>query len=79
MKVNGSNVTDTLTLVAVKNADELVLSTEFLLSLSATNQVQVWGLTSTGTVGVHVISAGGTPPNDYPRGPGIIVNMYRIA
>ena len=79
IKVGGTNVTDSNTLTVFKNGEESIVCTEYILSLSASNQVQVWGLATGSDCRVNYIAAGGSPPNDYPAAPGIITNMYRIA
>jgi hypothetical protein len=78
IKVNGSNSADTSTFLATKNNEQGVLTTEYLLDLLASDQVQVWALATAHDVVLTYIASGGTPPNDYPAAPGVITNMYRI-
>lgn len=78
IKVNGTNVPDTATLTLAKNGEEGVITCEYLLSLNAGDQVQVWGLAQAATNIVNYIAGGGTGDNAYPAAPGVITNVYRI-
>jgi hypothetical protein len=79
IKVNVTNVADTNTLTIFKNGEESIVCTEYILSLTGGDQVQVWGLSVGANCVLNYIVAGGTPPNDYPAAPGVITNMYQIA
>jgi hypothetical protein len=79
IKVNGITLPNTATLALFRNNEENVIVTEFLLSLNANDTVQLWGLAQSANVIVNFIAAGGTPPNDYPAAPGIVINMYRLS
>ena len=79
LKVNGNNVPNTATFMAVKNNEEHVFTTEFLLSLAANDKVQVWAMAQDANCIIRVVSAGGVAPNNYPLVPGVISNMIRIA
>lgn len=78
LRVNGTNVPDTSTYTVVKNAEEGVITTEYLLQLNAGDSVQLMALATTQDVTVNHIAAGGSGANAYPAAPGIITNMYRI-
>jgi len=78
LRVNGTNVADTSTYTVVKNAEEGVIVTEYLLEMNAGDNVQVCALATTQDVIVNYISGGGSGANAYPAAPGIITNMYRI-
>lgn len=78
LKVNGNNVADTSTYTVVKNNEEGVITTEYLLQLNAGDYVQVYAIAATQNVLVNHIAAGGSGANAYPAAPGIITNMYRI-
>ena len=78
IKVNGTNVPDSSTITLYKNGEEGVITCEYLLSLNANDQVQVWALARTANCNVNYIEAGGSGANAYPAAPGIITNMYRI-
>ena len=79
IKVNGTNVAETTTLTIFRNNEESIVCTEYILSLTGGDQVQVWGRSNGANCILNHIAAGGTPPNDYPAAPGIITNMYRLA
>ncbi len=78
MKVNGVNVPDSATLTLFKNNEEGVITCEYLLSLNAGDQIQVWALAQSANCNIHYIAAGGSGVNAYPAAPGIITNIYRI-
>lgn len=78
IKVNGSNVLDTSTFTLTKNNEEGIVTTEYLLSLNANDQVQIWGLAGSANCSINYIAGGGTGANAYPAAPGVITNMYRI-
>lgn len=78
VKVNGTNVPDSSTLTLFKNNEEGIVTTEYLLSLSVGDQVQIWALAQTANCVINYIAAGGVGANAYPAAPGIITNMYRI-
>ena len=78
LRVNGTNVADTSTYTVVKNGEEGVIVTEYLLEMNAGDNVQVCALATTQNVVVNHIAAGGSGANAYPAAPGIITNMYRI-
>ena len=78
IKVNGVNVADSATFTLTKNNEEGIITTEYLLSLNANDQVQIWGLAGAANTTVNYIAAGGSAPDDYPAAPGIITNMYQI-
>lgn len=78
IKVNGSNVTNSATLLDAPNNTQGVFTTEILLELNANDQVQIWGLATSFNLDVTYLSGGGVAPNAYPAAPGIITNMYRI-
>ena len=79
LKIDGANVPDTTTFTLFKNGEETIISTEYLLSLTANQQVQVWATSIGSACTINYIEPGGTAPNDYPAAPGIITNIYRIA
>jgi hypothetical protein len=79
IKVGGTNVADTTTLTVFKNGEESIVCTEYILSLTGGNQVQVWGVSTAANCVLNYIAAGGTAPNNYPAAPGVITNLYRIA
>jgi hypothetical protein len=78
MKVNGSNVPNTTTYLTFKNNEKQVFTTEILLQLSTSDQVQVWTQASVGGAIIDYISTGGAGSNAYPAAPGIITNMYKL-
>ena len=78
IKVNGSNVTNSATRTAFKQNDEIVITCEYLLDLTAGDYVQVWALASSANCTIDYIAAGGSGANSYPAAPGVITNMYRI-
>jgi hypothetical protein len=79
LKVDGVNVPDSTTFTLYKNGEESVICTEYLLSLTAGQELQVWAASSGATCIINYIPPGGTSPNNYPAAPGIITNIYRIA
>lgn len=78
LKVNGTNVPDSSTYTVVKNAEEGVITTEYLLEMNAGDSVQVAALATSQDVVVNYIAGGGSGANAYPAAPGVITNMYRI-
>lgn len=78
IKVNGTNVANTATLLNAPNNSEGVFTTEFLLELNANDQVQFWGLATSFNLDVLYIAAGGLGADAYPAAPGVITNVYRI-
>ncbi len=78
LRVNGTNVADTSTYTVVKNAEEGVITCEYLLEMNAGDNVQICALATTQNVIVNYISGGGSGANAYPAAPGVITNMYRI-
>lgn len=78
IKVNGTNVPDSSTLTLFKNGEEGIVTTEYLLSLSTGDRVQVWALAQSANCDINYIAAGGSGANTYPAAPGVITNMYRI-
>lgn len=78
LKVNGTNVPDSSTYTVVKNAEEGVITTEYLLAMNAGDYVQIVAIAATQDVTVNYIAGGGTGADAYPAAPGIITNMYRI-
>lgn len=78
VKVNGTNVPNTATLLDAPNNSQGVFTTEFLLELNANDQVQFWGLATSFNLEVTYIAGGGSGANAYPAAPGVITNMYRI-
>jgi hypothetical protein len=79
IKVNGTTLSDSATLTHYKTGDESVITCEYLLSLSANDEVQIWAVATTTTFNINYIPGGGVAPNDYPAAPGVITNMYQIA
>ena len=78
LKVNGTNVADSTTYTVVKNAEEGVITCEYLLEMNAGDYVQIAALATTQNVIINYITGGGSGANAYPAAPGIITNMYRI-
>ena len=78
IKNNGSNLPDTATLTHFKQNDEVVITCEYLLELSAGDALQVWAVSLLTNCSINHIAAGGVAPNDYPAAPGVITNMYKI-
>lgn len=78
LRINGTNVPDTSTYTIAKNAEEGVITTEYLLEMNAGDSIQIVALTSTHNVLVNYIAGGGSGANAYPAAPGIITNMYRV-
>lgn len=78
LKVNGSNVPDTTTLTAFKQNDEGVITTEYLLSLSANDYIQVYATALSNNYSINYVPAGGVGANAYPAAPGIITDIFRI-
>ena len=78
LRVNGTNVPDSSTYTVVKNAEEGVITTEYLLEMNAGDFVQIVALATTHDILVNYIAGGGSGANAYPAAPGIITNMYRI-
>ena len=78
IKVNGENVPDSATLTLFKNGEESVVTCEYLLELTANNQLQIWAITAAANGSVEYHNAGGSGVNAYPAAPGVITNMYRI-
>lgn len=78
LRVNGTNVPDTSTYTVVKNAEEGVITCEYLLEMNAGDYVEVVALATTNNIIVNYIAGGGSGANAYPAAPGIITNMYRI-
>ena len=78
IKNNGSNVPDTATLTHFKQNDEIVITCEYLLELSAGDALQVWAIAQGNGCVINHIAGGGVAPNDYPAAPGVITNLYKI-
>ncbi len=78
IKVNGTNVPDSATLTLFKNGEESVITCEYLLELTANDQVQVWVVTASANGSVEYHASGGSGDNAYPAAPGVITNIYRI-
>lgn len=78
VKVNGTSVTNSATLLNTTNNNQGIFTTELLLELNANDQVQIWGLAQSQNCVVTYLAAGGSGANAYPAAPGIITNMYRI-
>lgn len=78
IKVNGENVPDSATLTLFKNGEESVVTCEYLLELTANDQLQIWAITAAANGSVEYHNAGGSGVNAYPAAPGVITNMYRI-
>lgn len=78
IKVNGSNVSDTSTYTVVKNGEEGVITTEYLLDLNNNDEIQVYGLATSHDIVINYINGGGSGANTYPAAPGVITNIYRI-
>jgi hypothetical protein len=79
LKVNNENVANTTTYLTFKNNEKQVFTTEILLELNASDQVQIWAQASvSGGVIEYIGAGGGTGANAYPAAPGIITNMYKL-
>ena len=78
IKVNGVNVPNSTTFTLMKNNEEGVVTTEYLLELVAGDQIQIWALAGVATTIVNYVAAGGSGADAYPAAPGIITNIYRI-
>ena len=78
IKVNGVNVPNSATTTLMKNNEEGIVTTEYLLELLAGDSVQVWAISTGAATIVNYIAAGGLGANAYPAAPGVITNMYRI-
>lgn len=77
IKVNGSNLTDSSTQTNYKTGDTVVITCEYLLSLNAGDQIQVFALSTTNAT-IDYIAGGGSGANAYPAAPGIITDIYRL-